>query len=379
MKRNSITVLAVFLLLALTLSISTTVFALTGDPRPVQQSSLPQISFLGQGPETFTIEPPLKFLVKTYQNGQFLFVTQDGPTYEAEANERVWTTNFVPAEPMRLFHESKSYGNVTAGCVVNYVQIEDNLDYRRNTFYINGEELQVVEQGMVTYGTFTIPEDGELTFYAEDSIGMVVELCQAVPTGTVEPSETPMVPPGETTTPQPSVTATTGGSSTMTPAPTGTQPAAATPSATLSTPGGIILPSVTPSVTATLNPTATSTATVAAPPANATQTATSTAAAPPANATQTATSTAAVPPANATQGPSATPNPPQAQPTRTNTATAAAILITATPIATPVAIPVTGGVPGPGEIATLSAAIIGFFGLIAAAWWYLLRAYQRGR
>src|SRR5215208_3869254 len=98
LNRNAFTRILVFLLIAFPLSISTTVFALPDESRLVQQSSLPQITFLGQGPQTFTIQPPLKFLVKTYQNGEFLFVTHDGPTYKTELNERVWTINIVPAE-----------------------------------------------------------------------------------------------------------------------------------------------------------------------------------------------------------------------------------------------------------------------------------------
>lgn len=358
MRRNITFILSVLFLLAIiTLSISTPAFALTGDIRPVQQSSLPQITFLGQGPQTFTVEPPLKFLVKTYQNGVFLFVTEDGPTYDAARDERVWTTNFVPAEPIRLFHESKSYGNVPAGCVVNYVQIEDNLDTRRNTFYINGNVLQVVEQGMVTYGTFTVPEAGELTFYAEDSIGMIVEMCQTVQT--VAPSETPAATAtdGATLTAVPFITETLEINTTT---PTATLPAGAdTPTPTPITPTATAT-SPDPSQTPSLIPTATATN----PPASSTRTATATNA-PQIEPTFTRTSTS-VPPAAIV-------------PTSTVPPASPVIVITATPVSTPAAIPVTGGVPGPREIAYVSAAIIGLFGVLGGAWWLLLRAYKHGR
>jgi len=340
----------VLLLVAITLGITTTVFALTSEDRPVQQSSLPQIVFLGEGPQTFTIEPPLKLLVKTYQNGVFLFVAHDEPSYQAVRGERVWSTNFVPNESIRLFDESRSYGNVPAGCVVNFVQIEDNIDARRNTFFINGNVLHVVEQGMVTYGTFTVPEAGELTFFAEDSIGMVVETCLALQT--VVPSETPTVtslPSATNTTEPPTATPTVTqevSTETPTPTPTATEESGintptvtqtvpaqtSTATATLPTPGAVIEPSQTPSPT----PTPTNT-----PPGS-------------------------VITVTATQ--------PSTSPLPTNTATA--ILITATPISTPGAIPITGGEPGPREIAVMSAVIFGIFGLVAAAWWFLLRAYR---
>jgi hypothetical protein len=368
------------MLIAAIFGISTTGLALPGEPRPLQQSSsLPQITFLGEGPQTFTVEPPLKFLVKTYQNGQFLFVTDEGPTYTAVKSERVWTTNFVPAEPMRLFHESRNYGNIPAGCVVNYVQIEDNLDNRRNTFYLNGEVIQVVAQGMVTYGTFTAPEAGELTFYAEDSIGMVVELCANLQTPV--PGVTPSLTSTATETAPPIVTATSTATvpaivtatftSTATPPPTATSTAtqtlvASTLTATPATPVVVIQPSATPTRTATATPTRTATLTRTATP----------------------TRTATRPPSNSTLLPSSTPATPIATPpgssgqVRTATptvVTATPIVITATPISTPGVLPITGGEPGPREIAAASAAILALFGLIAAGWWLLLRAYQRGR
>jgi hypothetical protein len=347
MKKNTFLRLTVALLFsAAVLTIATPALAWIGEGLPLQQSILPQITYLGQGPQTFTVEPPLEFLVKTYQNGQFLFVTVPGPTYEAESNERVWTTDFLPDEPFRLFHESRSYGQYAAGCVVNYVQIEDNVDTRRNTFYINGKVLQVVEQGMVTYGSFVVPEDGELTFYAEDSIGLIVTPCQSVPTA--GPSETPTATETVTNTPSPTFT------STPTPAPTATDTLApsdtptstqtatleitAEPSSTV-TPGDVILPSDTPTLTLT----------------------------------STLENTVA-PSATITPGglilPSSTP---------TASLTPELILITATPVSTPGAIPITGGGPTPAFIAAASAAILGLFGLLGAAWWLLLRAYRHDR
>lgn len=360
MNRKSFAPLVALLLIVLLMSIPTTVSALP-DASPVQQSSLPNITFLGQGPGTFTVEPPLKLLVKTYENNEFLFVAHDELSYTAKANERVWTIDVVPDEPIRLFDELKIFGSVEAGCVVNYVQIEDNIDTRRNTFYINGDPLQVVEQGWVTYGTFTVPVSGELTFFAEDSIGMVIELCQTVQT--VVPSFTPTVPT-ETATPT-SVTST----ATLTPTGTSTAPGVQitltpteTPTATQT--GTVVVNTATPTYT----PTATG--------AVSTNTPTLTSTAPGVQITLTPTNTATVGTATVTNTPG-TPtvtNTP-GQSTSTPTATAPAIQITATPQATVGSFPVTGGGPGPREIGAIGGVLMGMLLLVGAGWWFLLRSH----
>lgn len=374
MKRNLIIPSIVLLLIALIMSAATTVFALPIESQ-VLQNDLPQITFLGQGPQTFTVEPPLKLLVKTYQNGQFLFVAHDEPEYTAKANERVWTIDVVPDEPIRLFDEEKSFGNVVAGCVINYVQIEDNIDTRRNTFYINGNVLQVVEQGWVTYGSFTVPEDGELTFFAQDSIGMVIQLCQTAQT--VVPSESPTAtstapgivisptatPTGTLTppvviTPTNSETPVTGPTESLTPTSTSTAPGvqiSLTPTSTSTAPG----------VQISLTPTSTSTA----PGVQISLTPTNTSTAPGVQISLTPTNT---PPASTVTNTPGTGN-------LTPTATAQLIQITATPIGTPGNLPVTGGAPGPREIAAISAGLLGLFVLVGAAWWFLLRAYLNRR
>jgi hypothetical protein len=379
-KMKKFSHLTFLLLTAIALAVPTTVFALSTDLRPAQQSStLPNIQYVGQGPDTFTVEAPREFLVKTYQNGEFLFVTDPGPTYRAKRNERVWTTDFLPAGPFRLFDEGISYGNVSAGCVVNYVQIEDNEDDRRNTFFINGQPLQVVEQGMVTYGTFTIPEDGELTFFAEDSIGLLVELCLAA-----APSITPPVP---SDTPTVTVTETVANTPTDTATPGVTDQA---PSATPTTAGGDIIPTDTPTVTQTESvsqplpsatptlgdpqPTATSTQDLSVPTASATNTPpTSGDVIPTATSTITLTPNPLSPTATNTQASS------NVQATATRTPSGSITLqATATRQATPANIPVTGGGPGPREIGTISAVLLALFGLVAAGWWYVLRVYRRG-
>lgn len=320
------------------------------------QETLPQIEFLGEGPGTFTLDPPLKFLVKTYDDGEFLFITVDPPTYEAERRERVWSIDREPEESIRLFHEERSYGEVEAGCIVNFVQIEDNVDDRRNTFFINGDELHVVEQGMVTYGSFTVPEDGELTFYAEDSIGLVIELCASQVIET--PEETPTTPTAPTLTETVSPSPTTETTETL-PAPSETP---VTPSP--------IPPTETPVTPSPIPPTAT-------PPQ-------------PTNTPPFVVITATPGPATNTPFPTATlqtvtGTPPFVIITVTGAATASVsptpqvTVITNTPVPTAVAIPVTGGGPGPREIIVTALGLIVSLVLVAAAWWQLVRAFRSGR
>jgi hypothetical protein len=313
-----------------------------------QQSSLPQIAFLGQGPGTFSVEPPLKLLVKTYVDGQFLFVMHEEASYRAARAERVWSVDWLPEESIRLFDEGRSYGQRPAGCVVNYVQIEDNPDDRRNTFYINGNVLQVVEQGWVTYGSLTIPEDGELTFYAEDSVGLIVTPCLNQP----EETATPTAPvPGDTATPtapaEPTETATLPP---VGPTPTNTVPPVGPTATNTVPPVGPTATSTPPGVVVTVAPTST--------PTNP--------GVPPTDATPTNTPPGVV----VTVAPTSTPTNPGVPP--------AAGTVTRTPAPTAGVIPVSGGEPGPRELAGMGLALAGGMAMLAFAWRALLRASRSG-
>jgi hypothetical protein len=285
----------------------------------VVEGPLPVIEFLGEGPGSFTVEEGRFFVVKTYENGVFFFAQVEGPTYEAAARERVWTTDYLPGESIRLHDEGRSYGQVPAGCQVNFVQIEDNIDSRRNRFFLNGEELYLIDQGMVVYGGFTVPEAGELTLFAEDSVGIIVQLC---------PQDVPGQP-GET--PTPGVTATTS---------LPDEPPA-TPSPTA------------PALTATLpQPTATETLpAVTETPGQAT------------DVSPEPSPTAVTPLPDVGASPSPSPQPDEGD--------------TPTAVPTPGSIPTTGGGPGPGDIARIAAALTGTLALLAFAWWRLIQWWKR--
>jgi hypothetical protein len=145
---------------------------------------------------------------------------------------------------------------------VEYGQIDDDVDNRINRFFINGNVVHEVAQGMVTYGSFVVPETGELTFFAEDSVGMALLLCGAIltptptaelqtitPTATTPPVETATMTATASPTGGPSVTPTETpqGGPLDTPTPTVTLPASsATPTPTASS---TTLPTTTPTST----------------------------------------------------------------------------------------------------------------------------------
>ena len=219
---------------------------------------LPSVTFLGTGPATFTIDASHTFVVKYKAND---YKEVPGPTYEAVATDRVWDFSFVPDDGVILFHQSHSFGLVKAGCVIDYVQIDDDPDARINHFFIDGVDIHTVNQGMVTYGSFVTPTAGELTFYANDSVGLAIRVCEETvtmtPTSTASPTATltATASPTVTTTPgTPTVTmtpsATMTGTLTVTPTATATSTATASPTPTPLIPGepgqGTATPSPTP-------------------------------------------------------------------------------------------------------------------------------------
>lgn len=242
-----------------------------------QTGSLPEVVFLGEGPGEFEIDPSHLFIVKHLP---FRFEFINGPTYTAGPRERVWSSSFMPQGGLQLFHEEHSFGVLEAGCLVEYGQIDDDVDDRINRFFVNGTMIHEVPQGMVTYGSIVMPETGELTFFAEDSVGMAILVCETVatPTATVEP---PTETPTATSTAVATATATPTTEATLTSTPGVTLTVTATP-----TEG----PSVTPTQTPEGGPLETPTSTATTPP-------TATATVPPtATSTATASATATTPP-----------------------------------------------------------------------------------
>lgn len=242
----------------LTFTPTTSNVPLSGESSRSALESLATVSYLGRGRATYQISAGI-FLVK--RTGPFRFDQEPGPTYTARANEDVW--HVIGDVPIRLYDQVHSFGQVRAGCEVRYLQIDDNEDDRRNRFYINGQMVHEMPQGMVVTGSFAIRTSGELTLNAQDSIGAQIELfCPPVaPSPTSTPTHTPTSTPTNTSTPP--------GGGTVTPTVLGpdavTQTATATTTVTSTpTPDSPIIPSPTatatgPAVTATITPTPTPT------------------------------------------------------------------------------------------------------------------------
>ena len=219
---------------------------------PMQQvPTLPQVTFLGEGGETYNINPDHVFVIKFRRNE---YRTADGPTVTVPAGQRVWDFSVTDVAGVPHYKELVPFGDVEAGCVIDFVQIDDDVDDRINHFYVNDINVHTVAQGMVTYGTFIVPENGFLTFMANDSVGLSITVCgrqvtltptataTATATGTVTATPTGTLTATPTATATDTPTATTTGTLTATPTPTDT----ATPTATAT---GTATPTLTPTIT----------------------------------------------------------------------------------------------------------------------------------
>lgn len=299
-----------------------------------QTAVLPNVVFLGEGPATFTIDPTHTFVVKTPNHNSYRSVSGATP-YTALAGERVWDFDFVPPNGVIAFRQTVTLGQVDAGCVFEFVQIDDDIDERINYFMIDGVQFHTVGQGMVVRETIVVPSAGLLTFRANDSVGFVWLLCEntvtptptstgtltATPTAT--PTATGTLTPTPTGTPTGTPTATPTGTSTATPTSTPTGTATGTPTATptgtlTATPTATETPTITPTGTATDTPTITPTGTTTTTPTitptgTVTETPTATTTGTPVTETSTPTGT----PVTAT--PTATTTPSTATPTATTT------------------------------------------------------------
>lgn len=218
------------------------------------QQDLPQVEFIAEAPAegivyTTTLD---NFLVKRAR--QFKFVWVRGPTYEARAGERVWSYRGPDGGLPVLWDEVLDLGPVQEGCVVHYVGIDDDVDNRRNTYYVDDTPVHVIEQGMTFQDSFVVPFSGNLSIVIDDSAGGWVTPCGPTQTPTETPTGTPTNTPTNTPTATPTVTGTVTITPTDTPTatPTGTITPTDTPTAT---PTGTITPTATPTGTLTITPT----------------------------------------------------------------------------------------------------------------------------
>ena len=202
----------------------------------------PSLEYLGEG-GSYTIDPGLQFIVK--RRAPFRFENEPGPTYNAAAGERVWSsTGGAPPAHVTTWVD---YGQVPANCQISYVAIDDDPDDRINRFYIDGDAVHEMPQGLVTGASFNTPRAGNLRLEAVDSIGIWLDKCPSEENTPTPESPTPQSP---TATPSPTPgegtpTATPGGptSTPDVPQPTNTRIA---PSTTPTVPGGTTTATPTP-------------------------------------------------------------------------------------------------------------------------------------
>jgi hypothetical protein len=217
--------------------------------------NLPEVVYLGEG-GAYTIDPDWNFIVKRIH--PFRFDLEPGPSYSAAGDEQVWKTD--NEAPPALYHAWLDLGYAPGGCIVSYVAIDDDIDDRVNTFYLDGNPIHEIPQGMVTRGEFSVPSAGNLTFYAADSVGMWMDVCRHVIPPTEEPTNTPTstATPSSTPTVTPTSTATNTPTPTTTASPTPTDTPTNTPTSTPTPPTPEVLPpeiTVTPiTVTPTIEP-----------------------------------------------------------------------------------------------------------------------------
>jgi hypothetical protein len=206
---------------------------------------LPTVRYLGQG-GAYTVGPDEDFIVKRL--GPFRFDFEPGPTYSAQDSERVWAFSGASDAPPADYHNWHDFGYVQAGCVIEYVGIDDDEDGLVNSFYLDGEIVHTIEEGMVFSGRFTIPAPGVLQLYAADSVGIWANMCEEqvdiTPTLRLRQRLRPPRPPPQRQPETPTVTPTD--EPTVTPTATVTTTVTVTPTITVSP-----TPSLTPTATAT--------------------------------------------------------------------------------------------------------------------------------
>lgn len=223
---------------------------------------LPSITYLGEA-GTYTIEPGYHFIVKRLH--RFRFDIEPGPTYTATGEERVWSIIGAEGEPPAVYAEDREVGPVQAGCVIEYIAIDDDLDGRLNHFYLDDELLHTMTEGMVTGGQFVIPRDGVLHYQANDSIAIYLNFCEAVITPTPTMTATGPVPPTATVSPTATATIPVTVTAAASPTPTDVGTMTATPTGTI-TVTVTAVPSETPTASPTGSPTAPPTVTASPTP-----------------------------------------------------------------------------------------------------------------
>lgn len=240
--------------------------------------TLPEVTYLGEYPgeyelpegyETFIVKRrnPFRFdnEAGVSQNGQQVYTTSDRERVWACAGECTFAAyKYAPVD----------FGPLSAGQQIEIIVLDDDGleqgdDQRRNWWAANDplNQYDIIEDQQLTeFLSFTVPFDANWYFYVADSVGIVTECVEPLPTPTPTQTATPV--PTETQTAVPTATETVAPTVTATPTATNTATATSTAPATNT-------PTATSTATATQTPTATPTEPVG-PTATPTNTPTST-------------------------------------------------------------------------------------------------------
>ncbi len=232
-------------------------------------AATPNLIYLGESAGTYEAGPNGSFIVKRLHPFRFDFVP--GPEYTSPGDERIWAISGHDQAPPADYHNYHSFGFLEQGCVIDYTGIDDDVNGKINHFFVNDELVHTINEGMVFGGRFVMPKSGELSLYANDSVGIWTTLCdsqetptptptlEATATATLEPTATatatlePTLEPTVTNTPDPEQTPTVTPEVTETPTATPTTPATPLPTMTATPPPEDRTPP-TPSPTPTKRP-----------------------------------------------------------------------------------------------------------------------------
>ena len=196
MKQYAVRVVTIF---TLCLGVGLAVLTLMQVWQVQADGDVPALAFLGEG-GSFSVGEGYNFIVKTRH--PYNFMVMPGPEYAAREGERVWSVLGDFDAPAPEHANTTIVGPVEKGCVIDFATIDDDEDERINYFMLDGAVIYTMGQGMVTRGRFNIPRDGVLSYQANDSIGMYINVCEKkvtlTPTMTLTPTET--LPPTFTPT-----------------------------------------------------------------------------------------------------------------------------------------------------------------------------------
>lgn len=253
MKQYTLRVVTIF---TLSLGVGLALLTLVQIWQVEADGDVPALAFLGEG-GSYSVGEGYNFIVKSV--GPFRFTVMPGPEYTARENERVWSVLGDVEAPSPDVGVTRIVGHVEKDCVIDFATIDDDEDERINYFMLDGNIIYTMGQGLATRGRFVAPNDGVLSYLANDSIGIFVDRCSkkitATPTMTLTPTATltPTFTPTPTMTPTMTLTPTATITATITATPIVTPTATATPVTPTAEPD-VATPTPTPSPTPTKEP-----------------------------------------------------------------------------------------------------------------------------